>query len=536
MKTNPNKLWIVVIALGWLFDFLFWKKAPGVNFAIFTTLCLAGAFFLLLSDGLRPNRYSLLLLPLFGFFAVITFVRAEPMTTFLACTFTLFSMSVLAVSYLGGRWIQYTISDYFGKFLSLFGSMIARPLTFSSEIRKAQTEAGMPAPKRNIWPMLRGIIIALPVVAIFAALLASADVVFSQRLDDFIQFFNLEKLPEYIFRLIYILILGYALAGVILHASAASKDEKLVGEDKPFLPPFLGFTESAIVMGSVVLLFLTFVVIQFQYFFGGQANIHIDGYTYSEYARRGFGELVAVAFFSLLMLLALSAVTKRETESQRRAFSGLGVALVALVLVMLVSAYQRLVLYEAAYGFSRLRAYTHAFLVWIGLLLVATIVLEILHKERAFALAALLASLGFAMTLPILNVDAFIVRQNIQREVRGSAVETSADGRVALDSQYFINLSDDAVPSLVTALQTSTLPASVREEIGAALACIRYERSSDERQLPWQSFHLSRFYADNALASVKKELDQYQIDDKDWPVKVATPEGKEFSCWSYYID
>ena len=89
MKTNPNKLWILVFALGWLFDFLFWKMKPGVNFAIFATACLVVAFYLLLSDGLRPNRTSLILLPLFGFFAAVTFIRAEPMTTFLAYTFTL---------------------------------------------------------------------------------------------------------------------------------------------------------------------------------------------------------------------------------------------------------------------------------------------------------------------------------------------------------------------------------------------------------------------------------------------------------------
>ena len=40
MKNKPNKLWFIVIALGWLFDFLFWKKAPGINFAIFqSNLC-----------------------------------------------------------------------------------------------------------------------------------------------------------------------------------------------------------------------------------------------------------------------------------------------------------------------------------------------------------------------------------------------------------------------------------------------------------------------------------------------------------------
>jgi hypothetical protein len=44
------------------------------------------------------------------------------------------------------------------------------------------------------------------------------------------------------------------------------------------------------VLSSVVVLFSAFVIIQFQYFFGGAANISIEGYTYAEYARRGFGE------------------------------------------------------------------------------------------------------------------------------------------------------------------------------------------------------------------------------------------------------
>lgn len=527
MKTNPNKLWIIVLALGWLFDFLFWEKAPGVNFAIFWTAGLIAAFYLLLSDGMRPHRSSLILLPLFGFFAAVTFLRAEPMTTFLAYTFTMFTLTLLAVTYLGGRWMQYSLADYFMKFFVLIGSMIARPFAFTADIRKTQAESGAQPGKYNLWPLVRGIIIALPIVAIFASLLASADVIFSQRLDEFMELFKLEDLPEYIFRFMYILVIGYALAGVVLHAASSSKDEKLAGEDKPIVPPFLGFIEAGIVLGSVVVLFSLFVIIQFQYFFGGSANITFEGYSYAEYARRGFGELVAVAFFSLLMLLALSAVTKRETETQRKIFSGLGVALVALVLVMLVSAYQRLVLYEEAYGFTRLRTYTHVFLVWIGLLLAAAIVLEILRKERMLAFAMLAASFGFAASLPILNVDAFIVKQNLQREIQGQA-------DVELDARYFLDLSNDAIPPLVTALQTPTLPDPVHEKVGAALACIRHYRTADE--LKWQSFHFARFNAENALTSVKAELDTYKIVDTDLPVKAISPSGAEFSCWWYYFD
>lgn len=531
MKNNPNKLWILVLALGWLFDFLFWEKAPGVNFAIFWTACLIGGLYLLLGNGHRPHRATLWLIPIFGFFAAVSFIRAEPMTTFLAYTFTMFTLTIFTVTYLGGRWIRYAFVDYVTKFFSLVGSLFIRPITFTADARKIQAEAGARPPKYNFMPILRGLLIAIPVVMIFASLLASADVVFGQRLDEFIEVFKLENLPEYIFRTIYILVIGYGLAGIFLHAANASTDEKLAGEEKSVIPPFLGFIESSIVLGSVVALFAAFVVVQFQYFFGGNTNINIEGYTYAEYARKGFGELVTVAFFALMMLLTLSGVTKRETETQRKIYSSLGIALVALLLVMLVSAYQRLNLYEAAYGFSRLRTYTHVFLIWIGLLLVTTIVLEILRKERAFAFAMLIASFGFAASLPILNVDAFIVNQNIQRELNGTAVED-------LDSVYFVQLSDDAIPPLVNALQTPSLPDSVHEKVTAALACIRYSRDQrlNDREYTWQSFHFSRANADNALASVKSQIDTYEIDNSEYPYKAVSPNGEEFPCYSYYYD
>lgn len=542
MNQHPNRLWIVALALGWAFDFLFWQKPAGINFAIFATLCMAGGLYLLLSNGIRPASRSLWLAAPFAFFVVISFLRQESLTVFLAYSLTLFAMTLFVLNYLSGRWIEYSLGDYFKNAVNLVASMVAQPVSFGAEARKVQAEKGEVKKSLPIWPILRGLLFALPVVAIFASLLASADVVFSQQLDKFVELFKLEKLPEYIFRGIYISIGAYFIAGTILHAATKSKDEKLVGEDKPVIAPFLGFTEASIVLGSVFALFLAFVVIQFQYFFGGNANIHIDGYTFSEYARKGFGELVTVAFFTLLMLLSLSGITRRESEGQRRTFSGLGVGLVLLVLVMLVSAYQRLMLYETAYGFSRLRTYTHVVLIWIGLLLIATIVLEILRRERAFALAAILAALGFAVSLSLLNVDAFIVRQNVQREVRGQTDykdDFSPSSRVegeTLDAAYFLDLSDDAVPALVDAYRTPSLPASVKEKVGAALACIRYERSLDKRDIPWQSFHLSRFQADQSLTQVKTSLDKFKVNKADYPVMVTTPSGAEFSCSPYYYD
>ncbi len=541
MKSNPNRLWLVAIALGWFFDFLFWKRAPGLNFAIYVVLCIAGGLYLLLGvEKAKPARDALWLLIPILFFAAVTFVRAEPMTSFLAHFLTLFLMGVFVITYLGGRWVWYGFWDYITGWFALAANAVVKPLTFTNEVRKERAERGDP-PKRSAWPIARGIVIALPIVAIFASLLASADAVFSARLDDFLEWLNLDNVPEYIFRLSYILLFGYLLTGVFLHAATHSKDEKLLNEQKPMVGQFLGFIESAIVLGSVAILFASFVVIQFQYFFGGQTNIHIDGYTYSEYARRGFGELVAVAFFSLLMILGLGAITRRETEGQRKTFSGLSVGIVALVLVMLVSAYQRLVLYETAYGFSELRAYTHVFMIWLGLLLVATVMLEILRRERMFALAALVASIGFAATLPILNVDAFIVRANVTRALAGNTkIQGDVSRRMTtdeFDANYLASLSEDALPALVASFRADDTPAPVRDALGAALACIRYRRGDAHPDADWRSFHVSRSEQTRLLDSIRPELKGYFLTKENYYSTVITPLGEEYGCgYSYYMD
>ena len=525
MSKHSNLLWTTGLCLGWAFDLLFWKQPLGINFFLYGLLCILGACLVLLVNKQSPARGSLLVFPLIFVFAAITAVRSEPMTVLLAICLTLLLMIVLANTYLGGRWLVYGFGDYLGAVLGLAGSMIGRPVGFGAQVRKQRLESGSTGKRLNIWPVVRGVLIAVPIVAIFAGLLAAADAAFSSQLDAVLKIFNIENLPQYIFRMIYILIGAYALVGVILHASTQSTDEKLTGGEKPFITQFLGFTEAGIVLGSVAVLFAAFVVIQFRYFFGGQANIHVAGFTYSEYARRGFGELVVVAFFSLLMILALGAVTRRESVLQRRTFSGLSVAIVALVLVMLVSAYQRLVLYESAYGFSRLRTYTHVALVWIGLLLVAVVVLEIFQRQKAFVPAMLIASLGFVLSLAVLNVDGLIVRQNVDRAIRGQD----------LDVTYLVSLSTDSIPVLAELYESPSTPAVARDALGAALFChLKTDAAPSSRD--WRGFTVSAWQADLAMQRVPAQLKGYGVLDPDWPMRVRTPGGEVYSCRGQGID
>ncbi|HEX2995161.1 MAG TPA: DUF4173 domain-containing protein [Anaerolineales bacterium] len=512
---QPIRLWLIVLLLGWAFDFLFWEQSVGANFALFLALSLLGGLAFLLLEGYKPSWKSLLLLPPFAFFAIVTFLRNEPVTIFLAYSFTLFSIGLFATSYLGGRWYLYRLSNYFGKFFRLIGDLIVRPFEFFRQTQQVSRETG----DKKVLPVagiLRGLLIALPIVFCFGTLLASADVVFNQKLTDF---FDSEKLGENIERTILVIVFAYLLAGAFLHAVTRSRDVKITPEDKSLIKSFLGFPEAAVVLGSVSLLFLTFVIIQFQYFFGGETNIGVQGFTYSQYARRGFNELVIVAFFSLVLILGLSTITRREDETQKKVYSGLSVAVVGLVMVILVSAYQRISMAIAWHGFSRLRLYPRVFLIWLGILLLVVVILEIFRCERYFAFAVVLACVGFAASLIMVDIDAAIVRHNLQRYLQGKNLNVA----------HLASLSDDAVPALVE--EYFSAPVSKREPIGAILACYRYRASRPHAvEDDWRSFNYSEWRAHQALESISPYLAGYVIKYEHWPRQVRTPTRKLYDC------
>jgi len=483
---HPNRIFWTAILVAWCFDFLFWEKFPGISFPIFVGITLGAGFLLAWGENSRPTRKSLWLVFPILIFSIGTFFRREPLTTFTNYTLVLFLMGVFAHTFRGGRWLNYSLSDFAAMLFYLGVSALAKPIQILSKKNQTPTGGNLPKsskPKKvsKILPVLRGLLIAIPVVGIFASLLAAADPVFGNYLEDFIQIFNFENLPEYIFRGVYILILGYLLTGIYVHAFTNDKDENLIGEEKAWIPTFLGFTEASIVLGSVNILFITFVGIQFKYFFGGQDNIKIDGFTYAEYARRGFSELVVVAFLSLLLFLGLSTITHRKNQTQRKTFSGLGIGLVVLVALILISAFQRLQLYESVYGFTRLRTYSHIFMVWLGLLLAVVVGLELLKRQRTFALAALFAAFGFVLTLNFINVDNLIVHQNVKRALNGEE----------LDIYYFQSLSSDAVPALIEAQQNPRLGETDQNELAAILACQITMMADERSQQSWISFHWS---------------------------------------------
>jgi hypothetical protein len=226
----------------------------------------------------------------------------------------------------------------------------------------------------------------------------------------------------------------------------------------------------------------------------------VDGFTYADYARRGFFELIAVSLLTLCLILGLHWITWRETFPQAVFFRILGTVMAVLTLLLLASAFYRMWLYEDAYGYTALRLYVHVFEVWLALLF-GWLLVTLWVKPRHFALGCFVAAIGFLSTLNIINPDALIAQQNLERY--------ASTGK--LDVYYLADLSEDAVPPLLEAI--NTLDPSDRNIL---LSAFGDKLQNMQHNLSWQdlpSFNLSRLDSYNALTQHQALLSQVSSDN-----------------------
>ncbi len=495
----PRAVLLVGLTLGVCMDALFYEKPLGVS--VFLLVLLVGVSLLGLSggEGVRANAKTGLLIggPLL-FFAVMIAVRANAFLTV---------ANVSACLLLGALALHFYAAGWFGS-LGLRGLIAAVARVAGHALWRAapllcdSMDVHAAVGGRRLLPLVRGLLLALPILLVFGALLASADLVFARYVE---QLERLELPPGADIlagRLVNILVAAWLLAGVLAYALLRGKTPD--APPAPVRPAArrLGFTEAITVLVSVVLLFGLFVAVQFAYLFGGSANVvSREGFTYAEYVHRGFGELVTVAALTLALLLGLHRAARRESPAAARAFNVVGTLLVALTLVLLASALQRLVLYEEAYGFTEARLQVHVFLAWVGVLLIAVAGALWRDARRGFALGGLVAALGFVATLNVLNPDATVARQNLARH--------RATGKI--DVACLAALSDDATPLLAREAPTvrAVAPAGFDDGLGESgrlytladeVARRKQAMRADTRWQAWPAFHFARAAAWRALA------------------------------------
>lgn len=252
----------------------------------------------------------------------------------------------------------------------------------------------------------------------------------------------------------------------------------------------LGMTETTTALALLNILFGAFVAIQIKYLFGGASLVHVtSGLTYSEYARHGFFELCWAASMVLPILLAGEAYTRRLSKQSEFTFRILAGTLIALLLVVVASAVQRMQLYSQEYGLSELRFFTTAFMAYLTTICIA-FAATVLNSRREQFLPA-------TYTLGLLAI-AILHQVNPENLIQSKNMTMAAE---KIDISYALSLSDDGIPALVSALP-KLAPAARKQVASALLARTRGAWKTD-----WRSFNLSRSLAYHFVQGHIKELE-----------------------------
>ncbi|MEJ7567564.1 MAG: DUF4173 domain-containing protein [Gaiellaceae bacterium] len=314
----------------------------------------------------------------------------------------------------------------------------------------------VPAPSLVYYPAVRGVLIGTVVVLPFAGLFLAGDAAFAALADD-LPLPSVDLLPGR--TLAFVLVLAAAL-GLALTAREPLLTEVARPRDR------LGVLEWLIPLALLDALFIVFVLVQFAVLFGGHDRVlRTSGLTYAEYARSGFWQLLTACALTFLVFGAAATFARVDSARQRLTLRLLLAALGALTVVVLLSTFHRLRLYEEAFGLTRLRLAAEAATAWLGLLLA----LVLAFRRRFAGIAAVaggLTLLAFSLASP----DRMVAERNVER--------WHGTGRI--DERYLATLSADAVPALIQ------LPAGLRATATSSIV----RRLAEEE--PWGSANRSR--------------------------------------------
>jgi hypothetical protein len=332
---------------------------------------------------------------------------------------------------------------------------------------------------KNLAAVFRGLAIVTPFLLVFGALFMAADAVFQGIVEKTLRI-NPETLFTHIFLTGFLswIVAGY-LRGSIFASFAPEPAEAKIeikpqtlsitenNEDKSEEPKAkkpdekapkwnwrsfdnsvmpqsftLGAIEISIVLGLINLLFLSFVIVQIPYLFGGIELVqNTPDFKLAEYARRGFGELVTVAALVLPILLVSHWFLRKDKALNEKIYRVLAGIQIGLLFVIMVSATQRLLLLTGnlGYGLTTVRFYPMVFMIWLALVFVWFALTVLRGAREQFAWGAVWSAFFIVGTLHVFNPDDFIVRTNVRLMHEGRS----------FDSTYVAELSDDAVPALL---------------------------------------------------------------------------------------
>ena len=345
----------------------------------------------------------------------------------------------------------------------------------------------------------KSLLITIPIILVVLILLMSADQVFEKIFDkvflDLSKVLSLEGIVKLLSRLSVILITFLLCGGFLVNLVKDNTMFTKEDEDTKVTVKFENLTINMI-LTILNIIYLIFSFIQITNLFMNTSNN--PNFDYSSYARQGFFQLMFVSFINFVILIVANINKVEKTKSQKIYNKIMSLLIILFTIIIIISAFYRMNLYQETYGYTYLRIFVD-FVLISEVLISIPIIIYLLGKKIDILKSVIIITSFMFVLLNFMNIDNFIAEKNIDRYFNNPEDSN-------FDISYLCKLGTDATEQITRLLKADD------EYIVKRTERYLYEQkqSLNLDEMNWQEYNMSKKEAKEILDNQNIEINYYQ--------------------------
>ena len=482
-----SSIFICGIILSLLQSILFWEKEPGISVMLFVISVLVGLIYLMYKDKKVENKKAFLLAIPITLLSATYFIYHN--TLFQTMNVLIIVMLTIIMCIYATR-LHVKIQELLTKAIELLAGTfesirdvidsLKHKFTKKEDIENEKSE------KRK--QILKSFIYAIPVVFIVFLLLMSADSIFANIFEnifgEFKNIFMAENFVMFCLRICIIVIFFFIFSGFLVNL--LKKDTMFNSEnEEKMVEIHIEKMTLNMILTILNIFYFMFSIIQFTSLF---SNIHTNDFDYATYARQGFFQLMIISLINTVMIV-LAKVNKGNISNYTK---GMSMLTLLFTIVILLSAFFRMNLYEKAYGYTYLRLFVY-YILATEFILILPIGLWILDKKIDIVKWTIGIVTIMYVILNFSNIESTIAKRNVDRYF-----ENQEENEIDLE-YLFHHTGTDAIGQMKRLLNAKdeTVVKRVKEYL------LQEKEELQDTKNSWQETNLSEIKAKEELINIQ---------------------------------
>ncbi len=413
------------------FTFCLYKNASGIAYPFYVAGTIGFAVYTIRKSGISWKGEHILTLAaslMLGISNCFT-DNAKIIAMNKVWLFVLMAYFLLAVYFDTKSW---QLGKFLKSILRLAVGSIGKMFSFFPDTQAWLEEHKGTKNSRALY-VLAGTGISIPLIAVVLVMLSSADMIFRESMR--VLFGNLDGWDVIccIFWSAVMFFFSYGMASFL-----EGRELSETAGDHRKGQPVIAISATAV----IAVIYIYFCVIQVVYLFAGYGTLPA-GYTYAQYARQGFFQLLFICLMNLVLVL-IGIGFFRES----RVLKGILLVISGCTFIMTASSAYRMLLYISVYYLTFLRIFVLWALGVIALLLMGIIGKTLKNSFPLFRYGLCVITVCY-LVLSFGQPDYWIARYNISAYLEGGEGKAEEE-RINPDTWYLRGLSADAAPIILS--------------------------------------------------------------------------------------